>query len=190
MAPTCQKLSFFYLLLLCSSICSSADVPQIPQYYVKAAFLIELVDFVKWPNDTSDHSGENKKTICVFGENPFHDYLEKFSAIENNNIAIHYFQNLEKIPHCHILFISRSEKHSLSKILRVLKNKIVLTVSDIRNFAHEKGMIEFVIRSRKVRLRIDLATINESGIKLSSNLIELAMLVNDDDKYNKKKGRQ
>jgi len=39
-------------------------------------------------------------------------------------------------------------------------------------------------------LRIDLATINESGIKLSSNLIELAMLVNDDDKYNKKKGRQ
>lgn len=174
MTAMLRKKVCLYCLFLLSITLSNAYANNTPEYYAKAAFLFKVIDFVTWPNNG------NIKKICVYGENQFKNYLQEIANARNkdNSIVLHYTQDFKTINDCHILFIGQSEKYQLSNLLHHLKKKPILTVSDIRKFAYKKGMIELDIHSRKrnFKLKMNLGAVNESGIKLSSNLIELATI--------------
>ena len=76
-----------------------------------------------------------------------------------------------------MLFISSSEDGEWKEILAALKTSSVLTVSDMREFARRGGIVQFILDGNKVRFQVNLAAAEPSGLKLSSELLKLAVAV-------------
>lgn len=172
-----QARSLIVLICLLTALhCSSPGSTTTPEYHAKYIFLMKIIDFVTWPDHTTTHSAHIN--LCIYGSNPFAEYTTALTETDNTVklIPIHKKTDLDNSKACHIIFISQSEKHNLSYLLESLHQNPVLTVSDIKKFAFSKGMIEIGRHSTENRLefKINVSSLNESGIKLDSNLIELA----------------
>ena len=156
---------------------------SVSEYEVKAAFLYNIAKFVKWPAEQS--AGSDKTFIIgIYGKDPFGLILDrtiKGKTINGRNLAIKRFKRLKRIEFCHILFVSTSKEKYLKKILAVTKGWNCLTVGDSNLFAEKGGIIGFTLEKRKVRLSINIKAAEEAGLKISSNLLKIANIVNVED---------
>ena len=73
-----------------------------------------------------------------------------------------------------VLFISRSMKSHLGEILRNLKGRPVLTISDVRGFSMAGGMIEFTEHGGSIHFIINLNAVREAGLEMNFQLLQLA----------------
>jgi hypothetical protein len=76
-----------------------------------------------------------------------------------------------------MVFISVSEKARLREILEGVKEKNILTVSDIEGFSRLGGMIELVLDDERVRFEVNLDATTKAGLELSSELLKVARAV-------------
>ena len=167
----CLIVIFLFFLLQ-----SKVFAEKVPEYQLKATFLVNFLDFTKWPSNKRDN-----KTICVLGRNPFKNHLKELASFARNSqeVIIKHVATLNDSLDCHILYVSRSETNHLNKILKKVESRPLLTVSDINRFAANSGMIEIASKSSKTKLIINLNAVRLAGIELSSNLIDLAQVVGD-----------
>lgn len=167
----------FFLLTTASIIfpCRSFSKALSPtEYQVKAAFIYNFLSFVQWPASDLDKKGP--VGICILGEDPFGselDVLQK-KRIRGRSIVIRRLRGLEEVGGCDVLFISRSEKRSLKRIIRSIGNKGILTVGDMEGFGEEGGIIQFYIKDRKVRFLINRRAAERAGLRISSKLFWLS----------------
>ncbi|HHD63273.1 MAG TPA: YfiR family protein, partial [Desulfobulbaceae bacterium] len=66
------------------------------------------------------------------------------------------------------------EKEGLETINAALRNRAIVTVSDMQGFARTGGIIEFVIRGSKLSFIINLAQANKQGVHMNASLLNLA----------------
>ena len=83
----------------------------------------------------------------------------------------------EDALNCRVLYISSSEESRLKQVLMGLDKAGVLTVSDIPQFSQRGGMIQFVTAGNKIRFEVNLASAQEAGLTLSSDLLKVAATV-------------
>jgi YfiR/HmsC-like len=169
---------FFGLVLLFSQqvIADEADV----EYKVKAGYLYNFTKFITWPEDNS-----TTFNLCIVGEDPFGDLIdpiEQRSAF-GRPIKLFRFNSFNKEQRCHILFISNSikDKHLLKGMLVVQDVDKSLTVGESKDFATQSGMIGFINREGKIKLQINLKMLQQSDLKISAKLLEVAELVERGD---------
>jgi len=147
------------------------------EYEIKAVYLFNLGNFVKWKEDVLTKNFE----ICVFGTDPFGvnlDYVvEKEQQIQSYNVVIKQLSNLEGILSCQVLFMSRSAQSQFATVFATIKNKPILTVSDADRFVIQGGMVQFYSLEGKIRLMLDPETIEDSGLKASSLLMKIARII-------------
>jgi hypothetical protein len=170
------KRAFF---LLCVIICFglrgfAQENPS--EYQLKAAFLFNFAKFVEWPPQAFPETN-SPIVIGVLGTNVFGSDLER--TIRNKTVNNHPFQFKEftsatEAIHCHILFVSPSEKDRLRQIVEALHNASVLTVSETDQFLTAGGMINFTIENNKIRFQINDEHAKKAGLKISSKLLSLA----------------
>jgi len=145
------------------------------EYDVKAAFLYNFAKFVEWPPDTFKEPTA-PLTVCVLGDDPFGEALEKeFSGKTVQDRPIVF----EPLDHhapaaCQVLFVSASERKRVDAILQDLQGPPILTVSDIHRFVKHGGMIGFTLEDDRVRFEVNLAAAEQAGLKISSQLLKLA----------------
>ncbi len=151
------------------------------EYNLKAAYLYQFTKFTQWPSQLFSDQ-DSPIQICILGKDPFGKSLDSFSnrVSQGRKLSIKYLPSLQNITNCHVVFISRSEDQKLPQILHRIEGSPVLSVSDIDNFAHRGGIIGFVPRQRKVGLEINIEASHASGTKISSKLLEVATLVQQD----------
>jgi hypothetical protein len=103
------------------------------EYQIKAVFLFNFAKFVDWPA-SAFKDAQSPVTICILGKDPFGDSLDSLrdKTIEGRRLVIRRVSKTEEADKCHILFVSASEKESLSHILKVTRNWNVLTVGDTK----------------------------------------------------------
>ncbi len=144
------------------------------EYEVKAAILYNIGRFVQWPA-----APEKAIDVCVLGEDPFGDALEAAmlgKRLGTRPIVIRRYTDPDDIHGCSILFISASEKRRLPQILRVA-DAATLTVGDFPEFALRGGMVNLVTAGTSVHFEVNLAAVNRSGLRISSQLLALARIV-------------
>lgn len=154
-----------------------AQAPKTTEYQVKAAYLANFPRFVQWPAGAA--RGESFD-ICVLGHDPFGGALDAAVAgetIERVPVAARRIARPEEAGDCRVLFISASEEKQWKEILTALKTSSVLTVSDMREFARRGGIVQFILDGSRVRFEVNLAATVSSGLKLSSELLKLAVAV-------------
>ena len=156
------------------------------EYSVKAVFLFHFIDFASWPVEKNKQEIRN---ICIYGNDPFDSRLQLLAESGLQQIPVRILPeiNLVSSSECHILFVGSSMRKQLDQIISYLANSPILTVSDIDDFALNRGMIGFTIEAGKVKLEVNIDSVKASGIKLSSNLIEIAKVVKSPSNSGKEK---
>ncbi len=171
-------LSFGALGGLCPSPSAGAESSQELEYKLKAAFLFNFARFTQWPNSANNTA--TPFVFCVLGKDPFGVALSGLQerSIGDKAIKLHYAENIpDGIDQCQVLFVSKSEIGSLQRILSFTKGKPIVTVSDIEGFAEANGMFEFINTEGKLSFIINNSIAQNSGIHISSSLLNLASKV-------------
>jgi hypothetical protein len=146
---------------------------------IKAAFLYNFFLFVNWPS-----LPERTVTIGILGNNPFgNSFLEVENQLVkglNRQLSIKrlgpYTAGAD-LTQCQILFISSSEQEYWKEIFRQLEGRPVLTVGDQKGFLEAGGMMNFLLVQKKIRWEINRVPLNQSGLRMNSQLLESAVRI-------------
>ena len=160
----------------------SAQTASLPEYKVKAAFIYNFTKFVQWPEEAFEDS-ESPFTLCVVGKDPFGTALDPLQEKTAQGRAIivlrtHYLEELT--TSCHVVFVSESERKRVDSIVEAFRLQPSLTVSDIKNFARQGGIMNFTKKNKRIRFEINVGAGQRAGLKISAQLLELATAVTDE----------
>jgi len=160
-------------LLACMPVFSGVTGQPPTEYRIKAAFLYNFTSFVTWPQDQADIPGF---TLCVLGEDPFGNLLDKLAgkSVNGRPLVVRRLGSLALLDRCKLVFISETSSSQIGDALALLHELPVLTVSDIRGFTDLGGIIEFRIIANKVRFDINTTAAESAGLSISSKLLSLA----------------
>ena len=170
------------VLLACAMVSPSSLEGQRAkptEYEVKATYLFNFSRFVEWPAQGVQAQSDSF-AICVLGENPFGPALNATVAretIAGKGVVARQIPAPQDAVNCHVLFISSSEEKRVKEILASLGTASVLTVSDLPKFTQRGGMVQFVLEDNKVRFEVNSATAERAGLRLSSELLKVAVNV-------------
>jgi hypothetical protein len=172
---------FFGLLLfiLSFSTLGLSHAQESKEYQLKAAFLFNFAQFVKWPPDSFSNAGA-PFYIGILGDDPFGTALEETirgETINNHRLTVVRAQRIEDLKDCQMIFVCRSEESHVGEILSQLGSKPILTVSEVESFARNGGDIDFYLSGGKVRFEINPQSAQRCGLKISSQLLSLGTLV-------------
>ncbi len=167
------KLSGWLITLLGLTLAPAKAVGQgsdLREYQIKAAFIYNFAVYVEWPTE------QKPRTVCTLGADTFAPALETISGkvVKNQTLMVRRIAEIEDAGACDILFIGRSERINLPSILDTVRNRPVLTISDMERFTHAGGMIGLLSRDNKVLFEINLKRAQQSQLKVSCQLLKLA----------------
>lgn len=147
------------------------------EYKLKAAFIYNFTMYVEWSPPVS----ENEFIIGVINSSPINKHLEEIANSEKVNgkkIVIRRYDKLEDIGFCHILFIPQNCGLSLNDIIVDPDLKRTLTISEKEEYAKKGTAINFVEVDNKLKFEVNMNTLHSAGIKASSQLLKLAIIIN------------
>lgn len=160
-------------------LAGSAWAAEFDEYAVKAAYLYNFAKFVEWPPESFADAGAPLR-ICIAGDNPFGSALATLSdkTVGSHRVEVLLVPATMGFDQCHIVFIGRAEQGRFKALLAKLGRLPILTISDIGDFAQAGGMIGLVETNQRIRFDINLAATRQANLKLSSQLLKLATIVN------------
>ncbi len=148
------------------------------EYQVKAAFVYNFVKFVDWPSSAFTNAN-SPYVIGVLGDNAIGDNLKQAVVgrkINGRPLEFVTFHSARDALDCQVLFISKSERRHYNEILAILRGKSILTIGESDGFIDAGGIINFVILpDRTVHFQINQPATKEAGLKMSSDLLNLAI---------------
>jgi YfiR/HmsC-like len=144
---------------------------------IKAAYVLKLIDFVKWPEEIT---ASRKLTLCVLGHNVLGGALSAYDGANEGNFQIRVVQLTDvdaATGHCQMVFIGASEQRRFIALIKALDARPVLTISDIDDFAERGGAIGLRQRDGKIVFEVNLAPMTRAGLKLPAQLLNLAYYI-------------
>ncbi len=151
------------------------------EYRVKAAFIYNFTKFVKWP-DSAFSDATSPIRICILGDSPFGASLDAVAGKKagGRRLVIYGARSVNDIEDCHVLFISSgSERDFFSSIERIEGRKI-LTIGDRQGIAKKGAVISFIMVSNRVQFEINTKSAERANLKISSQLLKIARIVDDE----------
>lgn len=148
-----------------------ADEVQRREDQFKAAYLFNFVKFVEWPPGVA----VDTLTVCFLGGKGVHEALASgldAKRAGQRKLVARQLEPSTTVDSCAVLYAdAASVDHSLAATLPVL------TVSDAPGFATRGGMIELFTENHRLRFVINVAHVNQAGLRISSDLLKLAASV-------------
>ncbi len=145
------------------------------EYEVKAAFLTNFTQFVKWPAAAFADAGA-PFAIGILGDDPFGGELEKIAqtrTVTGRKIIIRRGQRPEDVRNCQVVFFSKSERGRIVELIAGFQGANILTVGESAGFARQGGIIEFAPRGNTVGFVINAEAGRKAGLGISSKLLKL-----------------
>lgn len=156
------------------------DAPS--EYAVKAAMISKFVNFINWP-EQSFEAPSDPVILTVLGADPFGSDLEDMMqgvTVTGRRIVVQRVRDERHLTPCHILFVSGSEQERFKEIIQRFQGRGLLTVGDTAGFCEQGGVVNFYREGRHIRFQINPSAAVRERITISSQLLKLARIVNDD----------
>lgn len=155
------------------------------EYEVKAAFIHNIAKFVEWP--AASHGGDkpgDSLRLCILGQSPITQAAGPLAGKQFGELVwkVRPVDSRASLQECHVLFIAASESDNLRSILEDIGGSAVLTVGDSDGYAGRGVMVNFYIEQNKVRFEINVDAAQRSGLKISSQLLKLARIVQESER--------
>lgn len=145
-----------------------------------AVYLFHFANFIEWPE--SSFNNNDSFNICINGKTEINKYIHEIEGenVKGKKIKINKNVSGEDIQNCQILFVSRAGVLKLNQIKDILQNNSILLVSDKQDYIRDGGMIEYFIQNNKLRVAINIDSVNKNGLRISSKLLRIAKVVSED----------
>lgn len=149
------------------------------EYVIKAFYLMNFCKYVSWPEESFE-TGDAPLMICILGRNPFGKGLAAFEEknAKGHPFVVQFCDDVNAIPACHVLFVSKSMQDKWDDIIARTKSKPILTVGDMDGFAKHGGIINFFMHKDKIRFEINQKAAEAASVQISSQLLKLAKITN------------
>lgn len=157
---------------------AQAAETEAAEYQIKAAFLCKFGNFVEWPADAG--SSDLPFTIGVLGPAMVAQAIEaaaRGQTVNGRPISVRPLQRGDPLDGLGIVFVARSHSARLGEVLSAIKDRPILTVTELTPGQATAGMINFVVVDDKVKFDVALPTASRNNLKISARLLGVARLV-------------
>ncbi len=164
------------LLLLLGAQPSVAD--SVTEAEVKLALVYNMTRFVSWP----DTAGSEEFELCLAGESAYEIADENLTGrkIGDRDIRVSLLvEGADSADSCDLVYVSHDEADRARVLLERFEGLPVLMVSDAPAFIEEGGMVGLSIDDGRVGMKINVAAYESVGLTISSQLLELAQVIDD-----------
>jgi hypothetical protein len=148
------------------------------EYQLKAAFVSKFPEFTEWPADILD--GRPSVDLCVVAPNPLGGALQELVAGESlrgKPFAVREVRTLADVDGCQLLFVPDRPAIARKALLDRAAKLPVLTVGESAAFLDEGGIVNLRMVGGRVRFEVSMIAANRANIRLSSQLLRLALQV-------------
>lgn len=151
---------------------------QFTEYEIKAALCFNFSKYIDWPERMFSKEG-NKIVLSIYGSDPFasviDDLMRGRSVKGKYYIEVRRATTLRELKGSHIIFISRSERHDIAKIIEYIKGfrgTSVLTIGDnIEGFCQAGGILNLL---DDYTFQINVVAANNAELLIDNRLINIA----------------
>lgn len=147
---------------------------------LKAAFVYRFAQFVEWPPEAL--ADRTSLEICVSAPSTYGAALNELVAGESlggRPIVVREVEAKDTLESCHLLFALPAPGGDKATLLPRAAPLPILTVGDDPTFLEDGGIINLRIIDRSVRFEINTAAAERAGLRLSSQLLRLAVKIVD-----------
>lgn len=168
-----KRFLFIVLLLILGQSIAWCQTRE-EEYNLKAAFVYNFTRYINWP-----YTPEDEFIIGIIGTSPIYEPLLEIArtkTVNDKKIVIKTFNKPEDISFCNILYISKNSSIPLYSILTKV-DQGTLTISEEDGYALRGTAFNFVLVKDKLRFESNIQALNSAGLKASSQLLKLAIIV-------------
>lgn len=145
---------------------------------IKSLFIYNFSKYVEWPSEMR----EGNFVIGIYGDYPSLSVeLNRMASLKkkgNQTIEIANFNATSTINKCHILFVSSQSSDQLDTLIKEISGKNILLVADGEGLAKKGAGISLYDSQNKQRMEINPGNVEKYKLKISSQLMALATVVN------------
>lgn len=145
---------------------------------LKAALVSKFPQFVDWPRDPA--SNHPPLAVCVAAPDPFGadlDDLLEGVVINGRPTIVRRVEREQDVAGCQVLYLPARPDHHPHDLLHAAVAKPILTISDDGSFLDDGGIIQLRLVSGRLRFDVDAGAARRAGLRISSQLLQLAMNV-------------
>lgn len=151
----------------------------VDEFRLKIAFMWKFLQFSEWKMQESPMKGELHPWRICFSDETAHRNgaaLLRGKRFKDQPVLLLVVKPTDVLDQCHILFVSQQDnlQFDLSKIA-----PSVLTIGESDAFIGQGGLIEFVVKKRRLRFKINREKIRASDIRIDARVLRLAVNVED-----------
>jgi hypothetical protein len=159
------------LVFLCISFTTNPN----NESAIKAMFIYNFTKYIDWPPDQKENF-----TIAILGQSEVGNdmlHIASNKKVNNKHIIIKNIQQINGDENYEILFIPESEKDKLKNAAEILQGKGVLLITESKNMAQQGSCINIISLDGKFRFELNENAIRKQGLKVSHQLLTLAIIV-------------
>ncbi|GAB4109237.1 MAG: hypothetical protein OHK0057_30510 [Thermoflexibacter sp.] len=159
-------------ILLISSFLKAQDV----NYKLHAGLLYHFTKHIEWPS--AKRNGDF--VIGVLGNATLYAAVEEMAknrTVGNQKISVVNVKSAGDADKCHIIYVQRFQNSQFNAIYPKAKSAHVLLITEVEEGGKRGAGINFITIEEKLKFELNKAAIEESGLKVSSELVKLSIPV-------------
>lgn len=165
------------LLAACLAIASVAAlaVDVVEETAVKAAFLVNILQFVNFPGDPPAH-----RKICLVAEDELGGAIDSLvrRGLTDRRIQVRSGIDLADMAACHLVYVGSAQRALLPRAAELLADRPVVLVTDIAGGVQLGATVSLVVHvDGRPGFDINLKGARQQQLRISSQLLRLARRV-------------
>jgi hypothetical protein len=159
----------------------SAAAQSVVERDLKAAYLFNFMQFMEWSRDPLPPRTD--VVLCIVDDDVLAATLERTirgRTVQGHAVSVRILNSGGAIPTCQLLYFASSNLKQSLDAIQLVKDAVVLTVSDTEQFAQMGGMVALFVETGRMRFAVNMEALRRGGVRLSSRLLALAKIVTDD----------
>ena len=152
------------------------------EYDVKIGFIYNFAKFVTWPREANEKD-PGTLVLCYVADDPSITVFQKLDGkiVRDRKIKVVAFQDGTCIEQSHIIFFATQDKARIQEILEQARGRGILTIGEVDGFTSWGGVINFFEELNRLRFKVNLTATRREGLKMSSQLLGSAQIVEEGD---------
>lgn len=165
------------LVLLAMTVFAHAQ-RQAPEPELKAAILINMLLFVDWP--TPAGRSQDRLTVCYLAASPVATALAQLGGKLLKGQPVQVVRaDAATLGDCQVLYLSPSDVTGLPRLASGLPGRGILLVGDSPGYLQRGVMLNLETEGGRVVFDIDLRSLRQAGLTVSSKVLRLARHVTE-----------
>lgn len=163
-------------MLACGSVVADDTAAEIA---VKAAVVHKIAKFVSWPDGRFEASDKPLR-FCVLGDQVVLAAFETLSdrPIHGRSLSISLAPDPALVAGaCDVLYLANDDRRDVAEWLSSVAGHPVLTFGEAGEYGGDGSIVTMKIRRNKVRFSINLEASENTGLRISAQLLQLTASV-------------